>query len=885
VTAPFAPLALALLLLGAARPPAPSELVQSVELLVAAEDRERLARYVLLRPGGPLDPEAIRRTVELLHATGAFRDVVVETSEGPDGLQVQVRPLPAPRLSRLERRGDAVLTPKELRRVTRLRFGEALWPARLERAAQDAGVALSERGYLEGRVTIEVVGEGAAAVAVVGVHAGPRARVGSTRLLGLSSELAHAAQQQLRPRRGEVWSRARADEAAAEVVRLLRSAGRWRARASVLIAYDPSTAKVDVTFEVAPGPRCAVAFEGSALPGDLKREVEKRLIEGGLAADALEAAADRIETELRARGHRNALVAQREEIGNDAVTVYEVAAGPLSQVASLRVVGWDGPLPAFETRAGLPVRDASLEADARALTAALEEQGYSEARVEAELSDAGGSVPVTFRVRPGPRTLVSAVEVLSPVASIEVKTLRLRSAAAYRVRDVARDKATLLAAYRDAGYPQARVEPEIEFAEDRTSARILLRVEPGPFAVVEELVVAGLDTTNERVVLREMALRAGEPLGLANVLESQRRLQALGAFERVSIRELDASEASRRTLIVTADEASRTAVSYGVGYAERDLFRASAEVTRRNLWGMDRSLSTFARVSFRGSRLFTTYREPRLFDRRQELFLTGFREEEDRPSFDFLRFGGLVQTAQPVGARFNVILRYAYQKTDTFNVQVPLSDIDREFQSSTFSGPSASLVLDTRSDPLDPRDGAFVGADLSLSHGLLGGDSFVKGFLQASAYRPLRSRLTLALSGRLGLSRTFGDEPPRLPLPDRFFAGGDYSLRGYEVDTAGPLERTPQGALVPTGGNGLVFGGAELRVDASRHIALAAFSEAANVYPLVRNLDLRELRYVAGLGLRYRSALGPLRLDWGYKLNRRPGEKAYDIHFTVGHAF
>jgi outer membrane protein insertion porin family len=89
----------------------------------------------------------------------------------------------------------------------------------------------------------------------------------------------------------------------------------------------------------------------------------------------------------------------------------------------------------------------------------------------------------------------------------------------------------------------------------------------------------------------------------------------------------------------------------------------------------------------------------------------------------------------------------------------------------------------------------------------------------------------------------------------------------------------------PDGGNGLLLGGIELRRHLFRSFWGAAFTETGNVYPLVSNMTLSDLRYTAGLGLRYRSPVGPLRFDWGYKLDRRPGESAYHLHFTIGHAF
>jgi outer membrane protein assembly factor BamA len=391
---------------------------------------------------------------------------------------------------------------------------------------------------------------------------------------------------------------------------------------------------------------------------------------------------------------------------------------------------------------------------------------------------------------------------------------------------------------------------------------------------VDHIVISGLRRTREEVVRRELLLEEAQPLGLQKILESQRRLSALGVFRRVSITEMDPESEERRSLVVSLDEAPVTTVAYGVGYAERDRLRGSVEVSRRNLFGMDRSLSTFARVSFTGSRLLATYREPYVFGRRQELFVTGFREEEDRPFFDFVRFGGFLQTGVKLSPAWNLVLRYTYQKTDTFNIEDP-SQVGREFAASTLSGPSLSVIDDTRDDPLDPHRGHFVSADIVLSHAWLGGNSFAKGFLQTSTYHRLTARNVLALSARLGLARTFGlEEPLFLPRADRFYAGGDYSLRGFSLD-----------AVNPRGGNALLLAGVELRAEAVRSFSGAAFLEAGNVYPLVSDMTLHELRYTAGVGLRYRSAFGPLRLDWGYKLNRRPGESASHLHFTVGHAF
>ncbi len=449
------------------------------------------------------------------------------------------------------------------------------------------------------------------------------------------------------------------------------------------------------------------------------------------------------------------------------------------------------------------------------------------------------------------------------------------------------DREALLATCRNAGYLHAEVLIKAAFSEDRAQVALSFRVVPGPRTEVGRIVIAGLDRTRPVVVRRELTVKEGQPLSEAALRESQRRLSALGIFDRVSVGEIDPEEPGPHNLVVTAEEGPATTFAYGLGYAEQDRARGSLEITRRNVLGMDRTLTAFVRGSVGGnSRVLATLREPYLLGHRLDLFSTGFHEEGRREGFDFSRSGGLLQTAFHEGLHAAFIVRFSYQKTHLFNVTIPIEEIDRQFQDSTSSGPSVSFVDDTRDDPLDPRRGRFVAADLQLSSKVFGGDSFLKTFFQTSAYRSVLPRVTLATSLRLGLAKTLqAGSPLRLPLPDRFFAGGDNSIRGFALDAVGPQEPTTDGGTAPSGGNALIIGNAELRIDIGRRFSAAVFTDAGNVYPLVSGMSLGDVRYTAGVGLRYKSALGPFRVDWGYKLDRRPGESPGHLHLTIGHAF
>jgi outer membrane translocation and assembly module TamA len=175
---------------------------------------------------------------------------------------------------------------------------------------------------------------------------------------------------------------------------------------------------------------------------------------------------------------------------------------------------------------------------------------------------------------------------------------------------------------------------------------------------------------------------------------------------------------------------------------------------------------------------------------------------------------------------------------------------------------------------------------VQLSLEALGGVSYVKGFFQAAGVRRLRSDLVFVLSGRLGLASTFGEEAPLLPLPERFFAGGDYGPRGFPFDSLGPKVLGTDGKLYPTGGNAIALGGAELRYNVTRAFQLAGFVDNGNVFLESRDLALSRLRWTTGVGVRYRTPIGPIRLDWGYILDPAPGDEGRShFHLTIGHAF
>ena len=213
--------------------------------------------------------------------------------------------------------------------------------------------------------------------------------------------------------------------------------------------------------------------------------------------------------------------------------------------------------------------------------------------------------------------------------------------------------------------------------------------------------------------------------------------------------------------------------------------------------------------------------------------LTGFWEEEDRTSFDYNRKGGIVQTGRTLDSRTSLILRYLYQDTNVFNIEVPIDEIDRQYRTYTVSGPSASVVFDTRDDPLEPRRGIFLGADLQLSLEALGGVSYLR---RASSRRRacsrLRSDLVFVLSARLGLAahlRRRGAAPAAARALLRRRRLRPARLPGRQRRARRSWART--GQLYPTGGNAVAARrrGAALQLHAAPSSSRASSTSATSI--------------------------------------------------------
>jgi outer membrane protein insertion porin family len=375
--------------------------------------------------------------------------------------------------------------------------------------------------------------------------------------------------------------------------------------------------------------------------------------------------------------------------------------------------------------------------------------------------------------------------------------------------------------------------------------------------------------------------------------------------------------AERSTILVTGPD--------GVAESRADFApRGFFEIGRRNIGGKNRSANLFTRVGLRSDidpetgtgprfgfveyRIAATFREPRAFGLNADGTITGIVERGRRATFKFERQGVGAEIVRRLTPAIRAGLRYSLGRTSTFDealTEEEQATIDRAFPQVRLSAFTGTLTRDTRDDGLDPTRGMFISAEGSVAARSLGGEvGFMRSYVQAQGFRTLPFGRRVVLAGRIavGLADGFrrevtvedaGGNPVEqtiedLPASERFYAGGDTTVRGFELDRVGmPNTITEQG--FPRGGNGLILLNGELRVPVWKDVGVAVFTDVGNVYERVTQIDLGELRGAVGLGLRYNSPVGPLRLDVGFKLDRRTIagelERRHEWHFSFGHAF
>ncbi len=611
--------------------------------------------------------------------------------------------------------------------------------------------------------------------------------------------------------------------------------------------------------------------------------------------------------------------------------------------------------PALRVEAGQWFVKARMEDDAIAIRKIYERRGFRAATVAASEEPAAGDptrLDVKVAVNEGPRTVIGEIA-FEHVSAIPIATLqaavKTTIGAPYFQPDIDADRDGVEYQYQALGYQQANVTVPAEFSDDGTRFTLRFVVNEGQQSLIDHVLIAGNERTKVETIDREAGLKPGMPLSFVTLTDAQRRLSALGLFRKIQVSPVTRGPDNRHDVLVIVEEAPVYSVGYGGGVEGANVLKTNAatglpeprfdiaprgffEIGRRNLWGKNRSLNLFVRGALRTSETFNTdqappdstteastaginqyrilaaYREPLFMGLPFDFTATVNVDQAIRSTFDFNRRQVFAEIRHRYGSSVGVAGRYSLSENRIFNARIdPASalDVDKLFPQVRLSAFSGSIARSTRDDAFDPTRGMLLSFDATLAARAIGSEvGFTKGFWQAFVYKqvPKLGGAVVAGGARVGLATGFTQtvqEPDGLvtvidqeiPAAERFFSGGDTSVRGFALDQLGSASVLDQNG-VSNGGNGLVVFNAELRVPIGKKksFGAVAFVDTGNVFARTGDIDFAQLRTAVGFGARWKSPVGPLRLDFAWKLNpitfgNGTREKSFAWYITIGQAF
>ena len=445
---------------------------------------------------------------------------------------------------------------------------------------------------------------------------------------------------------------------------------------------------------------------------------------------------------------------------------------------------------------------------------------------------------------------------------------------AFAFRDAVR------AALRKRGHATPQVELNAEpLAEQPSRWRLLLNGEPGPVSKIASVDIRGNDKTIDAVIRDQLALAPGDTYDGAEIDAALQRLYRTGLFRRVEIEERPLPESpGSLALGIRVDEADSRALEFSSGYGSYEQLRGGLRLEDRNLFGTGRGIALDNRVSLKGySTALTVTDQDFLFSGSTLTVSSGFYRREE-PSFVDEAISTTVAVTKPLVGQLTSRVGYTYRdRVDAESSAQPVGQLVDFVEGKVFF----ELRNDQRDDRLFPRSGhaeflAFeriapaFGADVDLD----------RLMLRASVHIGLIDPLHLVLRSEQSLLWPH-EGSARVPLQERWFNGGEASVRSFREAQLGPVDADG----IAIGGEFRNLFGVELRVPLWRTFEAGVFADAGNVGVAVQDFSFADMRYAVGVGLRLLLPIGPVRLDAAFNPDQRPGDEEWVLHFSVGYPF
>lgn len=433
--------------------------------------------------------------------------------------------------------------------------------------------------------------------------------------------------------------------------------------------------------------------------------------------------------------------------------------------------------------------------------------------------------------------------------------------------------------YSERGYALATVEPEVIPDEATKTVKLVMNVNEGDIYRVGRIEIIGNTKTQDKVIRREMRLDEGDIFNSKLLQRSYERINNLNFFESVKLVPKPRVKEKKLDIDIKVKEKATGFLSVGGGYSSIDKFVAMIDVTQANLFGTGRYLKLRGEFGGRSTFYELSYRDPWFMDKPLSFSVSLYKTRRDYLAYDREATGGTIGFGKRFREYWHASATYKYEKVTISNIDEGASSIVKDQEGTNVtSSITPAISRDTRDNYLDPHRGSKNSLYITYA-GLGGNNFFIKGLFDSSWFFPI-GETTFAARGRIGYATGLFNH--KLPLYERFYVGGLYTIRGLGFGEGGPKDDNGD----PIGGTKEVIVNLEYIFPLITELKLkgVVFFDSGRAYDTSETFGT-DLRYTTGAGVRWMSPFGPIRIEYGYNLDRREDEDQGKIEFSFGGYF
>ncbi len=657
-----------------------------------------------------------------------------------------------------------------------------------------------------------------------------------------------------------------------------------------------------------------IAFEGNSHieTADLEKEMELKT-RSVFAQDKLQSDVKRIIDIYRRSGRYNVAVEPKTitQDQNRVDLVYEIKEGAVTHVEKINFVGnnkfSDSDLQKVirteETRWYKFFSDSDkydpdrLQFDQELLRRYYINEGFADFQVKsahAELSPKKDAFYITFVVEEGVRYKFGDVKINSELKNGEKPDfsgiISTKTGKRYNASKVEETIDAMTKRLGDLGYAFVDIQPSLERDPAKRVVNLTYAIKPGPRVYVERINVTGNVRTLDEVVRREFRLSEGDAYNNSKLQRSEQRINNLGFFEKVDIKNEQGSAPDKTIINVDVKEKSTGEVTIGAGFSSTDGVLGDFGVSEKNLLGRGQELRTRLTVAARRKQIELGFTEPYFLDREISAGFDIYRTKQDflqQSSYNMDTKGVNLRSSYALQEKLQHAVNYTLRENNVTDVTPEASIYIREqVGTNVNSSISQSLTYDDRNNKLDPSSGYYF--RISQEFAGLGGDSrYLKHDVKASYYYPITSKWRTSIAGSSGY--TFGVGGRDVRINDRFFVGGD-DLRGFRNAGIGPRDIATRDAL---GGNAYYTGTVELKfplgLPEELGVSGAIFGDAGSLWKIdnssVGVAESNAVRASVGAGVLWSSPFGPIRIDFSHAVAKQDEDITETMRFSFGTRF